>query len=130
LASEEGKLGFPEAKVASSITGGTFRLLKELIGLGRAKELLFTSRFINAKEAEKIGLVNQVEMKEDLLQKAKEMAHEISKNSLLSIQVMKEGLALTQDKSLDEIMEYEIAGCLKTVTTKERKEKLKEFHNR
>ncbi|MHA1991725.1 MAG: enoyl-CoA hydratase/isomerase family protein [Candidatus Hodarchaeales archaeon] len=130
LSSEEAKLGFPEAKVASSITGGTFRLLKELIGLGKAKELLFTSRFIKAEEAERIGLVNQVVAKEDLLQKAKEMAEEISQNSLLSIQVMKEGLLLTQGKTLDEIMEYEVTGCLKTVITEERKEKLKEFHNR
>ncbi|OLS22333.1 MAG: 3-hydroxypropionyl-coenzyme A dehydratase [Candidatus Heimdallarchaeota archaeon LC_3] len=130
LASQQAKMGFPEAKIASSITGGTFLLLKEIIGLGKAKELLFTSRFITAEEAKKIGMINQVVTMEDLLQKAKELAKEISKNSLLSIRVMKEGLRLSQDKTLDEIMEYEVGSCLKTVTTEERKEKLKEFHKK
>lgn len=131
LASIEAKVGFPEAKVASSITGGTLSLLKDIIGLGKAKELLFTSRFITAEEAEKIGLVNELmKSKEDLLTKAKILATEIAKNSLLSIQVMKEGLLFSQGKTLKEIMNYEIESCLKAVSTDERKEKLEEFHKR
>ena len=60
IASDKAIFGFPEAKVASSVTGGTFRLLQNLIGLGKAKELLFTSDYIDANEADRIGLINKV----------------------------------------------------------------------
>jgi len=43
IAAEEAKIGSPEARVTSSVTGGAMRLVQDLIGPGKAKELLFTS---------------------------------------------------------------------------------------
>ena len=42
IAVEEAQIGSPEAKVTSSVTGGAFRLVQDLIGPGKARELLFT----------------------------------------------------------------------------------------
>lgn len=64
--------------------GGTQRLPR-LIGKGKAKELIFTARKINANTAEKFGILNGVSLPENLLIKCKELAGEIIQNGPLAI---------------------------------------------
>jgi enoyl-CoA hydratase/carnithine racemase len=70
VAAEGATFGSPEAKVSSSVTGGAMRLLPDLVGPAKAKELLFTSRYIKGREAYDIGLVNYVTPDEDLMDRA------------------------------------------------------------
>lgn len=130
IASNKAIFGFPEAKVASSVTGGTFKLLQNLIGLGKAKELLFTSDYIDAIEAERIGLVNKTVNPENLMEEAISMANKIAFNSQFAINLMKKGLSMANEVSLEALMDYEIEACLNTVATPEREEKLQEFDGR
>lgn len=131
LAAEEAKIGSPEASVTSSVTGGAMRLVQDLIGPGKAKELLFTSEYIDGKEAERIGLVNKAVPLDQLIEKAKEMAGKIAENSPFSIKMIKKGLLMAQGEvSLEALMDYEVEACLACVFTKERQESLKEFEER
>jgi len=131
LAAEEAKIGSPEARVTSSVTGGAMRLVQDLIGPGKAKELLFTSEYIDGIEAEKIGLVNKAVPLDQLMQKTKEMAKKIAENSAFSIKMIKKGLNMARGEvSLEALMDYEIEACLACVFTKERQESLKEFEER
>ena len=131
IAAEEAKIGSPEARVTSSITGGAFRLVQDLIGPGKAKELLFTAEYIDGKEAERIGLVNKAVPLDQLMEKAGEMAKKIAENSSFSLTMIKKGLNMARDGvSLDALMDFEIEGCLACVFTKERQESLKEFEER
>jgi len=128
LAAEDAVIGSPEVKVNSSITGGTTRLIQNLIGSGRAKELLFTGDNISGKEAEKIGLVNKAVTPDKLLDYALKMAVKIAENSTNSIKMIKNGLHMAYTNvSIKELMDYEIEACLKCVSTKEREESLKAF---
>ena len=77
IAAEEAQIGSPEAKVTSSITGGAFRLIQNLIGPGKAKELLFTGQYIDGKEAMRIGLVNKSVPLQQLESAAREMAEKM-----------------------------------------------------
>ena len=70
IAAEEARIGSPEAKVTSSVTGGAFRLVQDLIGPGKARELLFTGDYIDGKEAERIGLVNRAVPADRLMEEA------------------------------------------------------------
>ena len=88
IAAEEAQIGSPEARVASSITGGAFRLIQNLIGPGKAKELLFTAESIDGKEAERIGLVNKAVPSAQLMDAAYEMAAKIAKNSAFSLKLI------------------------------------------
>jgi len=130
IAAESAKFGSPEARVSSSVTGGAMRLLQDLVGPGKAKELLFTCEFIDGKEAERIGLVNRVVPDERLMEETMAMAKKIAENSAFSIKVIKRGLELAKEASLKALMDYEVEACLACVFTKERQEKLEEFEKR
>ncbi|MBW1972324.1 MAG: enoyl-CoA hydratase/isomerase family protein [Spirochaetes bacterium] len=130
IAAEGAKFGSPEARVSSSVTGGAMRLLQDLVGPGKAKELLFTCDYIDGIEAERIGLVNKVVPDDRLMDEAKEMANKIAQNSAFSINLIKKGLNMAQEVSLEALMDYEIEACLATVSAPEREEKLEEFAER
>jgi enoyl-CoA hydratase len=131
LAAEEAKIGSPEARVTSSVTGGAMRLVQDLVGPGKARELLFTAEYIDGKEAERIGLVNKTVPLNTLMDEARGMAVKIAENSSFSIQMIKKGLNMARDGvSLDALMDFEIEACLACVFTKERQESLKEFEER
>jgi len=131
IAAEDAQIGSPEAKVTSSVTGGAFRLVQDLIGPGKAKELLFTGEYIDGKEAEKIGLVNKAVPLEQLDNEVRNMAAKIAANSSISLKLIKKGLQMAcGEVSLDALMEFEIEACLTCVSTKERQASLKEFEER
>ncbi|MEW6674227.1 MAG: enoyl-CoA hydratase/isomerase family protein [Thermodesulfobacteriota bacterium] len=131
LAAEEAQIGSPEAKVTSSVTGGAMRLVQDLIGPGKAKELLFTGEYISGKEAERIGLVNRAVPLEKLMDEARILAKKIAANSAFSIKMIKKGLQMARGEvSLEALMDFETEACLACVSTKERQESLKEFEGR
>lgn len=130
IAAEDAQIGSPEARVTSSVTGGAMRLIQDLIGPGKAKELLFTARNIDGREAERIGLVNRAVQAKDLLETAREMAMEIAQNSLFSIKMIKKGLQMANEVSLEELMKYETEACLDCVFTRERQDALTRFSER
>lgn len=131
IAAEEAKIGSPEARVTSSVTGGAMRLVQDLIGPGKAKELLFTAEYIDGKEAERIGLVNKAVPLDRLMDETMEMAKKIAANSSFSIKMIKRGLNMARGEvSLEALMEYEIEACLACVSTKERQDSLKDFEER
>ncbi len=131
IAAEEAKIGSPEARVTSSITGGALRLVQDLIGPAKAKELLFTAEYIDGKEAERIGLVNKAVPLDRLMDEALAMAKKMTANSAFSIRMIKKGLNMARGEvSLEALMEYEVESCLACVSTKERQDSLKDFEER
>jgi enoyl-CoA hydratase len=117
--------------VTSSVTGGAMRLVQDLIGPGKARELLFTAEYIDGKEAERIGLVNKSVPLVKLMEEAREMAGKIAKNSSFSIAMIKKGLNMARGEvSLEALMDFELEACLACVFTKERQESLKAFEER
>jgi enoyl-CoA hydratase len=131
IAAEEAQIGSPEAKVSSSITGGALRLIQDLIGPAKARELLFTGEYISGKEAARIGLVNKAVPLEQLLDEARSMARKIAANAAFSIKMIKKGLLMARGEvSLEALMDFEIEACLACVSTQERQTSLKAFAER
>lgn len=130
IAAEDAQIGSPEARVTSSVTGGAMRLIQDLIGPGKAKELLFTAQNIDGKEAERIGLINRAVPASELMETAKDMAAQIAENSSFSIRMIKKGLQMSAEVSLEALMDYEVEACLACVSTKERRESLDHFEKR
>lgn len=117
ICSENAMFGQPE--VGLGITpgfGGTQRLAR-LIGLGKAKELIYTGSNIKADEAYRIGLVNAVYPLEELMPAALKMANKIAKNAPIAVRACKkainEGLQVDMDKAI-EIEEKLFGDCFET----------------
>ena len=139
LCSETAVFGQPE--VTLGITpgfGGTQRLMR-LVGMGKAKELIFSARNVKAPKALEIGLVNAVYPPEELLPAAKKLGARIAKNAPIAVRAckaaMNEGIDLPMDEAVDaEIREF--SGCFETEDQKRgmqaflNKQKNIEFYNR
>ena len=131
IAADDAKIGSPEAKVTSSVTGGAFRLVQDLIGPGKARELLFTGEYIDGIEAQRIGLVNRSVPSAQLMDTVMEMADKIAANSAFSLKMIKKGLNMARGEvSLEALMDFEVEACLACVSTKERQASLQEFEDR
>jgi len=131
IAADDAKIGSPEAKVTSSVTGGAFRLVQDLIGPGKARELLFTGEYIDGAEAERIGLVNRAVPQAQLMETVMAMAAKIAANSMFSLKMIKKGLNMALGEvSLEALMDFEVEACLACVSTKERQASLQEFEDR
>jgi len=131
IAAKEALIGSPEARVTSSVTGGAFRLVQDLVGPGKARELLFTAENITGEEAERIGLVNCAVPLDKLMDEAMGMAKKIVENSSFSLKLIKKGFLMAQGEcSLEALMDYEIEACLACVSTKEREHSLDDFEQR
>jgi len=123
IASLDAQIGSPEAKVESSVTGGTIRLIQDLIGPGKAREFLFTGEYLNGKEAAQIGLVNRAVPSDQLMDAAIEMADKIAEKSEFSIKMIKKGLLMASaGVSLEGIMDYEIEASLACASVKKKQE--------
>ena len=97
-------IGFSGADLASSYH------LPRLIGMSRAAEILYTGRFVDAEEAEKIGLVFKLVKGDEgkLLEAAIEMAEELLTKSPLGLRMTKEAINFTMDSpSLETMMQIE-----------------------
>ena len=122
IASVNAKFGQPEVGLGI-IPGfsGTVRLPR-LVGQGMAKELIYTGRVIRVDEALRIGLVNAVYEREELLDKALELAQMILKNAPLAIQAAKQSINKGYDLPVDEAIALEnklFGGCFATADQKE-----------
>jgi enoyl-CoA hydratase/carnithine racemase len=107
IAAEGARFGFPEASIGTTVANAGTKLLSLLVGLGRAKELILTSRTIEAKEAKEWGLVNEVVPLEELEQRAMDLARSIAKNPVMSTRLNKAALNQAVHESFEQTLERE-----------------------
>lgn len=81
VASDNAKLGLPEVSLGVIPGYGGTQRLAQLVGRGKAFEMVTTAGMINAEDAHQWGLVNQVVSQEELLPLAEKIAGKICKNS-------------------------------------------------
>ena len=111
IAGEKAK--FNNAFIKLGLSGsdvGTSYFLPRLIGVSRATEILYTGRFIDAEEAERIGLVFKVVKgdESELLKTAMEIAEELLTKSPLGLRMTKEAINFSQDSpSLETLIQLE-----------------------
>lgn len=86
VASDNARMGLPEVTLGVIPGYGGTQRLPQLIGKGRANEMIMTAQMIDANTALQYGLVNHVTTQADLLAKAEEIAKKIAKNSPSAIQ--------------------------------------------
>ena len=85
IASDNAKMGLPEVSLGVIPGYGGTQRLAQLVGKGRAMELVMTAGMISAEDAKDYGLVNYVTTQEELLPLAMKMASKIARNSSVAI---------------------------------------------
>ncbi|KAJ3043291.1 hypothetical protein HDV00_005294 [Rhizophlyctis rosea] len=98
IAGSGAKLGLPETKLAIIPGAGGTQRLPRLIGLPKAKELVYTARILNGPEALELGLVNHA-VDGEAWSKSLEVAREILPNGPVAVRMAK--LALDKGTQLD-----------------------------
>ncbi|HMH45842.1 MAG TPA: enoyl-CoA hydratase family protein [Pyrinomonadaceae bacterium] len=123
IAAEEAKIAFIFVKVglAGTDMGATY-LLPRMVGLAKATELLMTGDFVDANEAERIGLYNRVVPRDQLERVTREFAEKLANGPELGIAKTKEMLNRELHMSFESALEAEAVAqalCMQTPDFKE-----------
>ena len=130
IASDTAKLGQPEVTIGIPPGwGGTQRLMR-IVGIAKAKELVYTGRIVKADEAKEIGLVNQVYPLASLQEEAMKMAEAIAKNSAMGVQMSKTAINKGRNADLDTGLAIELLAWRNCFTHPDREERMTAFVNK
>jgi 3-hydroxypropionyl-coenzyme A dehydratase len=130
LASDTAKLGQPEVTIGIPPGwGGTQRLLR-IVGIAKAKELVYTGKMIKADEAKEIGLVNHVFQLASLMEEATKMAKAIAENSAIGVQMSKTAINKGRNADLDTGLGVELLAWRNCFTHPDREQRMTAFVNK
>ena len=107
VASDTATLAAPFTRLGMHPGMAATYLLTRLVGTARASELLFTSRTIDAREAEHIGLVNRVVQPDELMDAAAQIAGEIASNAPIPMGMVKRAIYIAERADMETMLEYE-----------------------
>ena len=130
IASENATMGLTETRLAIIPGAGGTQRLPRLVGRGKAKELIFTGRRVDAKEALEIGLVNKVAPAEKLLDECLQMAAMICEAGPVAIGQAKYAINYGSEVDLHTGLAIESNAYWVTIPTEDRLEGLAAFREK
>jgi len=108
IATTRTKLGQPEVNLGLIPSAGGTQRLPRIVGIGKAKELIFTGDILSAKEAKEIGLVNKViDQSEDLLPAARKVAQKIISKGPVAISLAKMAINISSNTDINSGLLFE-----------------------
>jgi enoyl-CoA hydratase/carnithine racemase len=121
--SEETVMGLPETRLGLVPDVGGSSRLPQLVGLGRAKELVLTGRVVGAEEAERFGLANRVAPAERLDAVTMELVDELLAAAPVAVGLAKRLLDASARPALSTTLELEVAAqeiCVRALSERSR----------
>jgi len=125
VAAEDTKFWIPELRFGSLILGGVIKVLPRIVGVGRAKQILFEAEPIDAVRAKEWGLYNEVVPINKLQETGIEMAKKISIIPHLTLKLTRELMELGTELSLDGFLKNEPSAATVSTSRKEHADDLK-----
>lgn len=127
IAADHAKFGLTETSLGIIPGAGGTQRLPRLIGLGKAKEMIYAAKRVEAEEAYTIGLVERVVPSEDMLDKALELAHSIASNAPVALRQAKQAINKGYNVDLETGLQIESMSYQVTIPTEDRLEGLRAF---
>ncbi|NHJ22105.1 MAG: enoyl-CoA hydratase/isomerase family protein [Candidatus Lokiarchaeota archaeon] len=127
IAAEDTRIMLPEVGIGLFFSNASTKLLPRIIGEGRAKELMIMGKEVNAEEAYKIGLVNQVCPTPSLPRILKKTANMIVSKDHLALKYTKSFIHENQDLSIESVLARESIAMITTGQSEELKKRLEKF---
>ncbi len=130
IAADTARMGQPEVTIGIPPGwGGTQRLMR-IVGIAKAKELVYTGRMVKADEAREMGLVNMVVPLADLQAEAEKMAGQIASNSEMGVRMSKVAINRGRNADLDTGLSIELLAWRNCFTHPDREERMTAFVNK
>ena len=127
VASEGTVFGLPEITLGGLPGIGGMQRLQRLVGAGKAKQLVLTGDRIEAAEAHRIGLIDEMAPEGTAIEVASELARRICSRPPLSVQAGKRALNLGRDLPLEAALEIDLRYCGEVSGTADRAESVLAF---
>lgn len=127
VASETARFGQPEINLAIMPGAGGTQRLTRAVGKAVAMEMVLAGRFLEAKEARRLGLVNYVVPTELYLEKALDVAREVASKSPIALQLAKEAVLKAFELPLTEGLEFERKNFYHLFATEDKEEGISAF---
>ncbi|CAJ1001956.1 enoyl-CoA hydratase/carnithine racemase [Brevibacillus aydinogluensis] len=128
--SETAQMGLTETSLGIIPGAGGTQRLPRLIGKGKAKELIFTARRVNAEEALAIGLVNRTVPRDQVMTSALQLAEEIAANAPLALAQAKFAIDYGMEADLATGLAIESSAYQVLIPTRDRLEGLEAFREK
>ncbi|KAK7060236.1 hypothetical protein VNI00_001001 [Paramarasmius palmivorus] len=130
-ANDVSKISFPECRLGIIPGAGGTQRAPRLIGMTKAKELIFTGRELTARQAQELGLVDYVAAPgTTAFQRALELADEMALSAPLALRAAKAAVSRSLDCPLDVALNHELACYEPLLGTKDRMEALVAFREK
>ena len=107
ICSDKGKFGQPEVSLGITPGFGGTQRLPRLVGMGMAKQLLYSGETIGADEALRIGLVNKVTSSEQLMEETMKIAKTISSRGQVAVRLSKDAVNHGMQVDIGQAMAFE-----------------------
>jgi len=117
----------PEISIGNFLGGGVTVLLPRLVGLAKARELVFLGERIGGEEAVRIGLANRWFPDAGFPDAARAFAERVATKAPLSMQLAKEQLNFAAESTLDAALRAELEGMVFVGTTRDWQEGVDAF---
>lgn len=127
LMAENAKIGFPEVSIGTCVGGGVTQFLPRLVGLAKARELIFLGDKIDGTEAAAIGMVTRAVADEQLQQEAELFIAKLASKAPISMQLVKKLLNNASYADLDAQLQHELDGVFMCTTTEDWQEGVDAF---
>jgi enoyl-CoA hydratase len=127
LMAQSAQIGLPEISIGNFLGGGVTVLLPRLVGLAKARELVFLGERINGEEAVRIGLANRSFPDEGFIDAAREFAKRVATKAPFSMQLAKEQLNFAAESTMDAALRAELEGMVFVGTTRDWQEGVDAF---
>ena len=127
IVAEDAQLGQPEVLLGIIPGAGGTQRLSRLVGPSRAKELIYTGRFVKADEALAMGLVDRVVPKERVYDEALAWAAQFRAAAALALRAAKEAIDRGLEVDLDTGLEIERAAFVGLFATEDRATGMRSF---
>jgi enoyl-CoA hydratase len=130
IASEQAKFGQPEVKLGIIPGYGGTQRLPRLVGKGHALQLILSGSVIDAQEAHRIGLINEVVPASELIIRAEAILNQIASNAPLAVQYAMDAVHKGADRDLADALKIEAELFSLAADTEDKREGTRAFVER
>jgi enoyl-CoA hydratase len=127
IASENARFGQPEINLGIVPGGGAMQKLPRLVGMAKAKEIVFTGEVFDAQTALQIGMINKVVPQDKLMDEARALARKLLSKSSVALAYAKKAINSGVDMSLPSAMDMDECYFARCFGTEDQKEGMRAF---